>query len=263
MELKPFSHSPKILVFHKLTSKLSFGSTNYSPPRFSRLLAFLQRQGYIFQSLETVLSEYNPQAVAITFDDGYYHLADVLPLLMDKYRFQPVIFVPTRFLGKPNSWDYSHPFRSTPHLDARRIKDLANLGVEFGSHGHSHVNLCRCDDKTLRHELEHSKALLEDILSRNVDYISYPFGRYNQRVLEAVREAGYTRGFTMSFPEGGDTAFIIGRYAIYGFDSCRSVLRKFRRSGPLYNVERWKARLTNKLSGGPVIFDRLIRRERR
>jgi peptidoglycan/xylan/chitin deacetylase (PgdA/CDA1 family) len=258
MELKPLSHSPKILAFHKLTSKLSFGATNYSPPRFSRLLAFLQRRGYTFQPLEQVLSEDNPQAIAITFDDGYYHLADVLPLLMDKYRFQPIIFLPTRFLGKPNIWDYSHLFRSTPHLDARRIKGLARLGVEFGSHGHSHVNLCRCDDESLRRELEHSKALLEDIMGRKVNYISYPFGRYNQRVLEAVREAGYTRGFTMSFPEDSDTAFIIGRYAVYGFDACRSVLRKLSGRGLLYNVEKWKAKFTNKLSGGMMLYTKLF-----
>ncbi len=257
MELKPLSHSPKILVFHKLTSKLSFGSTNYSPQRFSHLLAFLQRQGYIFQPLEQVLSEDNPQAVAITFDDGYYHLADVLQPIMDKYRFQPVIFMPTRFIGKANRWDYSHLFRSTPHLDARRIKDLSNLGVEFGSHGHSHVNLHRCDDETLRYELRHSKAVLEDILGRKVNYVSYPFGRHNQRVLEAVKEAGYTRGFTMSFPEKTDNALTIGRYAVYGFDTSRSVLRKLR-GGPLYNVEKWKARLTNKLSVGTVIYNRFV-----
>ena len=258
MELKPLSHSPKILVFHKLTSQLSFGSTNYSPPRFSHLLSFLQRQGYVYKSLDAVLSEDNPQAIAITFDDGYYHLADVLPPIMDKYRFQPVIFMPTRYIGKANRWDYSHLFRSTPHLDARRIKELSNLGVEFGSHGHSHVNLCRCDEETLPRELRHSKALLEDILGRQVNYISYPFGRCNQRVFEAVEEAGYTRGFTMNFPEGSDTAFTIGRYAVYGFDTCLSVPRKFRRSGPLYNVEKWKARLTNKLSVGTVIYNRFV-----
>jgi peptidoglycan/xylan/chitin deacetylase (PgdA/CDA1 family) len=135
---------------------------------------------------------------------------------------------------------------------------LANRGVEFGSHGHSHVNLCRCDDKTLRHELQHSKALLEDILGRTVNYISYLFGRYNLRVLEAVREAGYKRGFTMSFPEKTDNALTIGRYAVYGFDTCNSVVRKLRGCRPLYNVEKWKAKFTNKLSGGMMLYTKLF-----
>ena len=252
---------PKVLAFHKLTPQFSFGSTNYSPRRFERLLAFLQSKEFVFQSLEASFSENEPNTLAITFDDGYQHLADVLPPLMQKYRFQPVVFLPTKYLGKANSWDYSHLFRSTPHLDSKSIKRLAALGVQFGSHGHSHVNLCRCNEKTLRHELNRSKAVLEDTLGTQVNCISYPFGRYNQKVLEAALEAGYTRGFTMRFPEDGDMALAIGRYAVYGYDTVSSVVRKLS-GGPFYSVEKWKARLTNRLSDGSAIYNRLIRRQR-
>jgi peptidoglycan/xylan/chitin deacetylase (PgdA/CDA1 family) len=252
---------PKVLAFHKLTPQFSFGATNYSPLRFERLLAFLQDKGFIFQSLEAFFSKNESHALAITFDDGYRHLADVLPPLMEKYDFQPVVFLPTKYLGKPNSWDYSHLFRSTPHLDSKSVLTLAALGVRFGSHGHSHINLCRCDKRTLRYELNHSKAVLEDMLGTQVSCISYPFGRYNQEVLEAVLEAGYTRGFTMRFPEDGDTALTIGRFGVYGYDTVSSVVRKLS-YGPLYNVEKWKARLTNRLSDGTVIYNRLIRKER-
>jgi len=252
---------PKVLAFHKVTPQFSFGATNYSPRRFERLLAFLQRKGFVFQSLEASFSENEPRTLAITFDDGYQHLADVLPPLIQKYRFQPVVFLPTRYLGKTNSWDYSHLFRSTPHLDPKSVLTLAALGVQFGSHGHSHVNLCRCDEKTLRHELNYSKGVLEDLLGRKVNYISYPFGRYNQEVLEATFEVGYTRGFTMRFPEDDDMALAVGRYAVYSYDTVSSVVRKLS-DGPWYKVEKWKARLTNMLSRGTVIYNRLILRQR-
>jgi hypothetical protein len=259
--LQPLPSRPKILAFHKVTSQVSFGVTNYPPRRFERLLAFLQSQGFVFQPVETILSKNDTQCLAITFDDGYQHLADVLPPLMQKYRFQPVVFLPTKYLGKPNSWDYSHLFRSTPHLDSRSIKRLVAQGVQFGSHGHSHINLSRCDEGTLRRELNHSKAILEDLLGKDVSYISYPFGRYNQEVLEATLEAGYTRGFAMRFPEDGDMALTIGRFGVYGYDTVSSVVRKLS-EGPFYNVEKWKARLTNRLSDGTVIYNRLIRKER-
>ena len=252
---------PKVLAFHKLTPQFSFGSTNYSPRRFERLLAFLQGKGFIFQSLEASFSENEPHTLAITFDDGYQHLADVLPPLIQKYRFQPVVFVSTKYLGKPNSWDYSYLFRSTPHLDPKSVLTLAALGVQFGSHGHSHINLCRCDEKTLRSELSHSKAVLEDTLGTQVSFISYPFGRYNEEVLEAALEAGYTMGFTMRFPEDGDTALAIGRFGVYGYDTAASIVRKLS-GGPFYSVEKWKARFTNRLSSGTAIYNRLIRRHR-
>jgi hypothetical protein len=62
----------------------------------------------------------------------------------------------------------------------------------------------------------------------------------------------------MSFPEDGDIELTMGRYAVYGFDTCSSVLRKLRGTGLLYNVEKRKARLTNKLSGGTRIYNQLI-----
>ncbi|HWR82061.1 MAG TPA: polysaccharide deacetylase family protein [Candidatus Deferrimicrobium sp.] len=203
----------------------------------------------------------NPNELLLTFDDGYQHLTDVLPPLIASFHFRPIIFVPTKFIGKTNSWDYSHLLRPTPHLDAPSIRSLSALGVEFGSHSHTHCDLTRCDKAALTSELLRSKAILEDVLGKPVCCISYPFGRYNGRVIQAVAEAGYTRGFTMRFPESSDTALSMGRYAVYGYDSTSSVMRKLSR-GPFYNIEKWKARLTNKLSGGTVILDRVVRRER-
>ncbi len=255
------SFCPKILAFHKVTSRFSFGCTNYPPHRLDRLLAFLQVKGFVFQSVETTLSRNNALSLAITFDDGYLHLVDVLPHLMRKYRFEPLIFLPTKYLGKSNHWDYSCLFRSTPHLDPKSVRQLAQLGVEFASHGHSHVNLCRCDRKTLRRELQYSKAVLEDILGTHVNYISYPFGRYNQEVVEAALEAGYTKGFTMRFPQDDDTVLAIGRFGVYAYDTATSITRKLS-GGPFYNLEKWKARLTNRLSDGTVIYSRLMRKER-
>lgn len=249
---------PGILAFHKVINQFSFGSTNYSPQRLEHLLTALQLKGFIFQSLEMILSKNNPMGVAVTFDDGYHHLIDILPLLMEKYHLKPTVFLPTKYMGKANSWDYSYLFRPTPHLDVKSVATLAALGVEFGSHGHSHVNLCRCDGETLRHELEHSKTVLEDVLGTRIDCISYPFGRYNQKVLKAAFEAGYTSGFSMRFPESDDMALAIGRFGIYGYDSVASVMRKLT-GGPLYGVEKWKARITNRLSGGTAIYNRLIR----
>ncbi len=257
--LEPLTFRPNILTFHKVMSQFSFGATNYSPRRFERLFTSLQRKGFLFQSLKATLSKSDSMSLAITFDDGYQHLANVLPPLMDKYHFKPIIFMPTGYLGKANRWDYSHLFRSTPHLDSKSVSTLAALGVEFGSHSHSHIDLCRCDKETLRRELTHSKAVLEDTLGTHINYISYPFGRYNQRVLEAAMETGYTRGFTMSFPEDSDNALTIGRCAVYGYDTVASVVRKLS-GGPLYNLEKWKARVTNKLSAGTVIYNRLVRR---
>lgn len=247
-----------ILSFHKLSLHLSFGSTNYSPARFGRLIERLESGGFTFLPLTEVVAKPDQESVAVCFDDGYAHLTHYLPPLMDKYGIEPTIFVPTGYLGKPNNWDYSHIFRTERHLSGEEIRQLADRGVSFGSHGHSHCDLTALSAERVRSELADSKRILEDILGREIATISYPFGRFNQRVMEAAESAGYRYGFTMSYPEDVDTALGLGRFPIYFYDSPRSVLRKLRR-GRLYRFEKSRARFTNKLSGGTVLFNRLRR----
>ena len=121
--------------------------------------------------------------------------------------------------------------------------------MSFGSHGHSHLTLVRLSPERLKRELEDSKKILEDIIGRPVTLISYPFGRYNRRVLDAAALAGYEQGLTMDFPTPHDSPYTRGRYAVYGYDTYFTVRQKLS-SGWLYKVERAKARFTNRLSRG-------------
>jgi len=231
---------PTVLAFHKLTPKVTFGSTNFSPGRFERLLSFLTEFGC---------------SLSITFDDGYQHLRDHLPPLIDRLGFRPIIFVPTDLIGRLNRWDYSSRLAPDPHLDENSIRELADLGVRFGSHGISHRDLTSCSGVELRSELEDSRKRLQDLTGQPVEEISYPFGRADVRVREAAAEAGYSRGYTMEFPTPDDTPLATGRIAIYGYDTHLTVFHKVT-GGRLYRLERLKARITNRLSGGTVLLNR-------
>jgi peptidoglycan/xylan/chitin deacetylase (PgdA/CDA1 family) len=194
--------------------------------------------------------------VAITFDDGYAHLADTLPKLMKAYQFRPTIFMPTGYIGRSNDWDYSHMIQKVPHMDEEQIRRLSVEGAQFGSHGHAHRDLTGLDSDSLKKELKMSREILESLTGSEVATISYPFGRWNEAVLNATRDAGYRYGFTMSFPQPNDTALAAGRYGIHGFDTQLAVLSKLNH-GVLYPVEHVKAAFTSKLSGGTVLLDRL------
>lgn len=234
-------YGPTLLTFHKVSRGLSFGATNYSPRRLRSLLSMLQRRGYSFgQSAESVVA---------TFDDGYAHLREVLPPLMEEFGLAPIIFVPTHWIGRSNTWDYSALFRRERHLSGGEVRELAGLGVRFGSHGHTHRDLRRLTEKERRAELEESKRRLEDILGEAVTSLSYPFGGCDGRVAAAAAEAGYHDGYTMRFPAPGDGPLSRGRLGIYTFDTHGSILQKLER-GPLYEVERLIAAATNRLSAG-------------
>ncbi len=247
--------SATVLALHKVSRHFSFGSTNFSPRRFRQLLLSLGEWGYDFCSLSNVIEgTADANSCLITFDDGYQHLADVLVDLMVEFGFKPVVFVPTSFIGRENRWDYSHIFRNAPHLSKQSIKKLADSGVEFGSHGHRHVDLTSRSQAELHEELMISKSVLEDMTGKPVRSISYPFGMTNTTVLEAARDCGYAAGFTMRFPSVDDHALSMGRYAIYGYDTLFSIRRKLQ-PGPLQPIEKAKATLTNRLSGGTRLLN--------
>lgn len=248
-----------VLVFHKLTGSLSFGSTNYSPKRMCRLLGSLTDNGYQFVSVSELMSHNDSSKIAITFDDGYAHLAAALPPLIDRYKIKPTIFMPTSYVGKNNSWDYSSLFKSEPHLSRQQIEYLSEIGVDFGSHGHRHVGLSSLDDKALDSELSESKNILEEITRKPVETMSFPFGKTNSRVLAAAQKAGYKSSFTMSFPDNSDLNLAMGRVPVYFFDSPDSVMQKLGHTG-LYPFHKALCRSATALSVGTVLLNKFLGR---
>ena len=93
--IKENSARRNVLVFHKLTDSVSFGSINYSPERMYKLLSSLTDNGYQFVSVSELMSTNDNRNIAITLDDGYAHLAAALPPLIDRFKIKPMIFVPT------------------------------------------------------------------------------------------------------------------------------------------------------------------------
>ncbi len=257
--MRDASTIPVILAFHKLTPRVSYGVTNYSPKRFDKLLESLLSVGYQPCPLDDILTHnHSVKKFAVTFDDGYQHLCRYLPPMMETYGIIPTVFIPTGYIGKRNTWDYSSFIKPEYHLNKTEIQNLASLGVKFGTHSHRHIDLTGCPHTVCEKEILRSKVVLEDILSVPVTTISYPFGRYSDTVLRIAAEVGYQYGFTMRFPHLTDSRLTLGRFAVYSYDTRFAIFQKITR-GPLYPLEKLKATVTNKLSGGTLLLNRLTR----
>ncbi len=248
-----------ILAFHKVQPSFSYGATNFSPSRLKNLLTVFIQRGFRLVSLQEAIERHEPKTLALTFDDGYAHLGETLPVLFREFSFAPTVFIPAGYLGCDNSWDYSSVFRRTRHLDSAAIRGLAAAGVEFGAHGHRHIDLTRCNDKELRDELDRPRKMLEDILGARVISLSYPFGRTNSTVTEEASRAGYRYGLTMRFPHATDLPMAIGRLPIHGYDTTFSILQKVE-GGRLYALENLKSSITNRLSTGTSLWRQITGR---
>lgn len=129
--------------------------------------------------------------VLITLDDGYVgHYEHVLPLLQ-KYQ------VPATFFVFPGKVDGDVVGRSTLTWDQLKIMAAEPL-VTIASHSVTHPSdLRELSDEDLSYEVVESKQRLESQLGMPMRYFSYPTGYYDERVAQAVADAGYLAAFTM------------------------------------------------------------------
>ncbi|PSR19372.1 polysaccharide deacetylase [filamentous cyanobacterium CCP3] len=129
--------------------------------------------------------------VLITFDDGYVgHYEHVYPLLQ-KYQ------VPATFFVFPGKVDGDVAGRSTLTWDQLKTMAADPL-VTIASHSVTHpADLRTLSDDDLAYEVTESKRRLESELGVPMRYFSYPTGYYDERVAQAVANAGYLAAFTM------------------------------------------------------------------
>lgn len=126
----------------------------------------------------------DPLRYVLTFDDGNLSDHDIaLPALVER-GLSATFFVLTGRIGAPGS------------LDGEHIRALRDAGMRIGSHGIAHVTWPTLTDADLWHELSTSRAELERICNGPITEAGIPFGRYDARVLRALRKAGYTAAYS-------------------------------------------------------------------
>ncbi|WP_409062788.1 polysaccharide deacetylase family protein [Streptomyces sp. SYP-A7185] len=164
-----------------------------SPERLDAQLRWMRRQGLRGVSMSRLLTARargeGRDLVGLTFDDGYTDFVDHALPLLHHHGFDATVFVlPGRLAGE-NAWDPLGPRK--PLLDAAGIRRAAAEGMEVASHGLTHVDLTRADDRLLWQETSGSRVALSDLIGHEVEGFCYPYGTVDQRVVETVRAAGY------------------------------------------------------------------------
>jgi peptidoglycan/xylan/chitin deacetylase (PgdA/CDA1 family) len=192
----------RILTYHRIGEPRS-GSWEHStvpPERFRRQLGALRVLGSDFWGMDRVAdwlaggSAPTGRPIALTFDDGYADLPDhALPLLAERGIPATVFLVPGR---ERNDWSQRSSGGLRSLLSWDQAREMADAGIEFGSHGLTHARLPACDAGRLRAEVADSRKQIEDALGRPVRHFAYPYGHHDDRVVDAVREAGYATACT-------------------------------------------------------------------
>ena len=252
-----------VLMYHRIGAIRNAWEAKYciSPQTFSGHMKALADSGYRAVSLEDFFAALDgakmlpPRGFLLTFDDGFLGLHEhALPLLVD-LEFPATVFLVSALIGKQDEWcRNSNPGHFTyPLLDTAHIAEMRRRGFMFQSHTRHHADLTTLDNAQLKDELTGSKAELEFLLGEPVDYLAYPFGRHDDRVVVASRAAGYRACFSVQpgFNRPDVDRFRIRRLDVFGTDTPAMLMRKVKfgsNDGSLTHAARYYlSRLKNRL----------------
>jgi peptidoglycan/xylan/chitin deacetylase (PgdA/CDA1 family) len=136
------------------------------------------------------------RTAVLTIDDGYADNAEIAAAILLRRGFGATIFLVTGCLGGVNDWSDAEPLRGRPLLSAEGLAPLRARGLEFGAHTRTHPSLPDLGDDEVTEEIESSRRDLEKALGVPIRTFAYPYGRFDDRAIAAVRRAGFLSACT-------------------------------------------------------------------
>lgn len=209
-----------ILLYHRLGPSAA-DSMTVSTPVFASHLEYLQANGYTvipLRRLTTYLAGEAPpppaRSVAITVDDGHVSVfTDMFPLIRH-YRIPVTLFI---YPSAISNAKYA--------MTWQQLREMRDSGlVDIQSHTYWHPDFRKekkrlardAFEKFVRLQMGKSKEILEQELGGRVDMLAWPFGIYDEELIDQARLLGYGAGFTLERRHAGlsDNLMALPRYLV-------------------------------------------------
>src|SRR6201996_7745044 len=153
---------------------------------FAKQMDWLEERGYQAVTLEQVQEAWYhdgtlpPKPIVLSFDDGYRpQFTFALPTLR-KHGWAGVLNL------KAEGSD----------LYESNVKAMIAAGWELAAHTIHHLDLTELGPEELKEEVAGSRKILQREYGVPVDNFCYPAGQFDETVVKAVEEAGYTGATT-------------------------------------------------------------------
>jgi peptidoglycan/xylan/chitin deacetylase (PgdA/CDA1 family) len=181
-----------ILVYHALRTAPAgarLPSIYVRPAEFSAQVRALRRGGYSAVTLQRVWDAWHGRAtlprrpVVLSFDDGYTsHVRIALPVLRRE-----------RWVGVLNlALDWVDDIGGDG-----AVQQLIDAGWEIDGHSRTHPDLTQVPSAQLADETAGARAGLQERFGVSANFFAYPGGRFDPRVVAAVKDAGYLAATTV------------------------------------------------------------------
>jgi peptidoglycan/xylan/chitin deacetylase (PgdA/CDA1 family) len=227
-----------VLMYHRLGDAHDGWERQYciSPQRFAEHMHILLREGWQAITIDSFFAwldgkaELPEQSFLLTFDDGFLGVHEYAAPVLAALGWPATVFLVSQLIGLRDAWcETRNPSGVTyPLMNASHILELQAQGFSFHSHTRHHADLPMLDDNALHDELFLAREELQNLLGRAVDYLAYPYGHYDDRVLNAAQASGYRAAFSVQpgFNRRDIDRFRIRRLDVFGTDSATALRRK-------------------------------------
>src|SRR5260370_29265978 len=163
-----------------------------SPGRFAEHMAWLERRGLRGVGIGTLVDAMRAGRQrglgGITCDDGYIRVLEAALPELRRCGFGATAYIISDRLGGTNEWDEGP---SWPLMPVGQVRELAEAGIEIGSHAASHMRLAGAGPEQRTTEVSDSKASLAALLGTEIRGFAYPYGSMDAAARRAVLDAGY------------------------------------------------------------------------
>ena len=206
-------NSVPVLNYHQINDRDENALTVHTD-QFEAQMKYLADNGYHTITPEEMVTAWEngsalpDKPVIITFDDGYAdNYRNAYPILQ-KYNLKGTIFLISDYIGTyPN------------YLTWTQAAEMQESGlIDFESHTLSHEQLDSTSPEETWNQLDGSKKALEWHLGKEINFLAYPCGSYDEDLQRMVQKAGYKGAFTVNFglADKGENLYILDRVPIFG-----------------------------------------------
>lgn len=189
MPLKYNTAGVCVLMYHSIGYEKN-NRLRIPQQQFKQQMKYIKDNGYTTLTLQELYSFFTQnkpvpkKSVVITFDDGYLDNYKYAYPILKQLGLKATIFVIVDNIDKDNRC-----------MNSKQLKELQDNGIDIESHTFKHEELSSLSYEKQLTVLKQSKDTLEKILNKKVNFIAYPFGKYNENTIKASKGAGYTMGF--------------------------------------------------------------------
>jgi len=202
----------KCLLYHSIgfeynTDKLNI--YNVSKTRFLEQMKIIKNANFKLSNDIKSNLKINKNRLSLTFDDGFLSIyTNALDILSD-LKIPFIIFVSPELIKSNNNI----------YMNEEQIKKISSSELcTIGSHGYEHKDFTSYGLENLINIQKKSKFYLEDLIGKEINLLSYPYGKYNQKIDECMKKINFKYTFTSKFGSNEANVKTLNRVDIWSLD---------------------------------------------